>query len=83
MNSAELSLPKTRTDYDAYFNPGLTPNRTERGEDTASLTSFGAAAQVVVPFFFFKLKLHTSVLTPSYIFITLYSIRPKIQYFCF
>ena len=54
MNSAELSLPKTRTDYDAYFNPGLTPNRTERGEDTASLTSFGAAAQVVVPFFFFN-----------------------------
>ena len=56
MNSAELSLPKTRTDYDAYFNPGLTPNRTERGEDTASLTSFGAAAQAVVPFFFFLIK---------------------------
>ena len=41
MNSAELSLPKTLTDYDAYFNPGLTLNRTERVEDTASLTSFG------------------------------------------
>ena len=53
MNSAELSLPKTLTDYDAYFNPGLTLNRTERVEDTASLTSFGIAAQELCCFFVF------------------------------
>ena len=60
MNSAELSLPKTLTDYDAYFNPGLTLNRTERVEDTASLTSFGIAAQELCCFFVFFFLIKTA-----------------------
>ena len=63
MNSAELSLPKTLTEYDAYFNPGLTPNRTERVEERASLTCFGIAAQELCVFFFLIKTAHISTNT--------------------